>query len=159
MPCPILATDRLFVALTESSPLRYCRLVLSDTLATPIHTLLRTHTHTHTCLSDHTGSGWSYSISSSRRQTDPTCQSEEDITTWAEVVGQRRKERKEEEKKKERGAETRSAAQFIELSRRAKLGRENRPDPPLSPLTLVASFLFFKPNLTCGPYKSATQRA
>jgi len=61
---------------------------------------------------------------------------------WAKVVGQRRKGRKEEEKKKERWAETRSAAQFIEPSRRVKLDRENRPDPPLSLLTFVAFFLF-----------------
>ena len=49
---------------------------------------------------------------------------------WAQVVGQRRKGRAEEEKKKKRWVETCSAAQFIELSRRAKLDLKTGPIHP-----------------------------
>ena len=138
----------LYLCHVLSSPLRYCRLVPSETLVTPIQTLLRTHTHTHALVTTpDPGGATAYPAVVDKR---------------TRLVNQRKtsqrgpkssaREEKEERKKKERGDETRSAAQFIEPSRRAKLGRENRPDPPLSPLTLVASFLFFKPNLTCGPY-------
>jgi len=87
---------------------------------------------------------------------DPTCQSKEDIATWAQVVDQIRKARKEEEKKKERWAEIRSAAQFIEPNHTNDHTRAARAFGPHN-LSHTAAFPSrFNLDPTCGSHLSVT---